>query len=415
MNRLVDAPLQDFEILCEAIRARPRRFVSAAYPPRCTVPAGPVTFTAVGDGGVEIAVQPAVFDGANTRVRELFDRGALRFDDATDLHAFATSDLLEAFDPVAASSSVHPAFDVRALVDALEAGVPGQAAAVSRLAASVAAGLARTSPRNPLVLVLAGPRDSGKARSVRTLAAALDREAACRHPLFEVGGRQLANDVQAAAVLGAPGWTSGEPPLARALRARYPIVLFRDVEQANADVVARVLEDVTGVGLRLPDGSLLSNPHAVIVLTTSFDSDGLRSDLECVVSGDRRRVESTWWAALAENVLPPDVLARAAIVAFDGRAHEDVAVLARRAVEDVGCEYGLEIVEVDRVICDTLIDIAHDEGDTALAAAARDLLAVTFAAVRETGGPLALKAGPPLGLERIAGRSKSDEDLAEDS
>ena len=268
MKRLADAPMRDFEILHDAIRVRPRRFGSAVYPPGCADATGPVAFTSADDGSIEITVRASSYVGQGDGLHRLFTQGSLRFPNAASLHAFAKNELFQAFSDVASQRPSPVLVDADALAELLRAEVQGESIALVRLSAVTAAAVARTDPRSPLIVVLAGAPGVGKARTARALAHALDRLTGRSHDLFEFGARQLANDAVAAAVVGVAGWST-DAPLAAALRRPYPVVLVRDAEEANPVVLARIIDDVCTTGFRAPDGGTVANPRAVIMLTSS--------------------------------------------------------------------------------------------------------------------------------------------------
>jgi hypothetical protein len=414
VDRLIAAPLRDFEIIWRAALERDRFLAHALYPPGCARSHGRVVFqTGRTTSGVTLSVDPAVYSGAVKEVLQLFAGGALNFSTPQALHDFCHGPLAAAF----AASASAVAADAR-LLDAAKlaarlahtAGSPPSS--LARLSEIVARELARTKPTRPVsIAVLADSHQLGAA-VVAALPDALAEQGRGGFEVTEFDCRALASETSATSIVGvSPGLVGYDPnpPLVRALRRQWPLLVFCDLEHAHQAVVERVLVPLFGRGrVVAPNGDTVDAVAAIVAVTTTVDYEQLLDQLDENVLCDRRRLESACRSHLIDHGLPAALVDElSGVVMLDQVADDSLLTLAEQEIRSLAGEYGLALVDVDASIAGAVVDVAERLGGArALRHAARDLLATTFADARPTGAshPLLLAAGPPPALLPQVGR-----------
>jgi hypothetical protein len=403
MERLVNAPMREFRVVCEAARQRERFFAEALYPPRCKRRTGRLTFRTVGDGSTELGVELTAYDGHVDSVRSLFESQSLLFDGAAAVHDFCHGPLAEAFAEEPGGWPEPPRhIDTQALTRSLDATVGDQPEAAERLAQLVSAGLARTNPSQPISVALVGSRGLGKASMARALPLVLESSDCPGHRLFEIDSSTLASETRAGAILGfphVPRDQANEPPLVATLRHPRPIILVRGIERANPlvmlNVVAPLIEDG---GVIAPDGSRVRQPAAVVILTTAYGADGLTDGLEGIPPVEWRARERLCRAHLRESEFLTDIAdAVSAVVPFVPLGPDAQIRAAKRCIRAVGAEYDVVVDKVDRVLSTSVVELAAEPVNLrSLLHAARDVLGNVFASSRALfDGAVELEAGPP--------------------
>ena len=412
MERLVNASMRDFRVVCEAARQRERSLGEAVYPPRCRRRTGRLTFRAAGDGSTELGVEPTAYDGHIESVRSLFESQSLLFDDAAAVHDFCHGPLAEAFAETPGRWPEPPRqIDAQALAKKLDDTVGDQPEAAERLAQIISAGLARTNPSHPVSVVLVGPRGLGKASMAGALPLVLEASDCPGHSLLDIDCSTLASETQAGAIVGfphVPRDQADEPPLVATLRQPRPIILVRGIERTNPfvmlNVVGPLLEDG---GVTAPDGSRVRQPAAVIILTTAYMADELIEGLEGIPSVDRRARERLCRAHLRDSEFLVDIAnAVSAVVPFVPLGADAQMRAAKRSIRSVGAEYGVVVNKVDPLLSTAVVELAVEPVNLrSLFHAARDVLGNVFASSRAlSDGAVDLEAGPPPRL-----RAASDE------
>ena len=403
MERLLNAPMHDFRIVCESARQRERFVAAAVYPPRCRRRTGRLAFRAAGDGSTELGVDPTAYEGRVESVRSLFESRSLLFEDAAALHSFCHGPLAEAFAEEPGTRFEPPRrCDAHALANSLDGAVGDQREAAERFAQLISDGLARAHPVHAVSILCIGPRGLGKASMVRALPPALEAMDCPGHNLLEIDSSSLTSETRAGAILGfpqVPRDPANEPPLVAALRQPHPLILVRGIERANPfvmlNVVGPLLEDG---GVIAPDGSRICQPDAVVILTTAYKADDLAAGLEDVAPIDRRTRERLCRAHLRESEFLSDIAdAVEAIVPFAPLGTAAQARAAERCVRAIGAEYGVVVDKVDPVLSASIVELAAEPVNLrSLLRASRDLLSHVFASSHALfDGVVCVEAGPP--------------------
>jgi AAA domain (Cdc48 subfamily) len=449
MQRLVNAPLSEFETLFEG----PVEWFDAVYPRGCRPVRGTLRTVLAPSGGVIVHVTPGRFAAPSFRLDALFGTGTGVFPTPMDMFCFWNGELAEAFGiPVtvqlpeaaappgrepepgveqeaepsrAAPSSSESAagsgasrlqFPVpapRVVVSAAELArrlgqiVHGQPAALERVAHVVAAQLAKSAPARPGTVLLLGPTGSGKTSTVEALPAALAALGYERAHLFRVDCNELSERIQLTRLFGAsPGYVGHDPenPLLDALARPGCILLLDEVEKAHPSVVQDVLLNLLDTGrLTAPDGATVEAAGALVAMTSNLAVEELERRLYSIPLERRWVVQDVCRAILLDEGLPPELVGRiGAFAVYRELDDGSLRAAAAGSVRSLAREYGLLPVEVDPILADVLLDIAGRSGlgARALNHAAGELLGGPFAAAVANGvyGRVAIDTGPPIAV-----------------
>lgn len=296
--------------------------------------------------------------------------------------------------------------------------IHGQEPALERVASATVAQLTKRHPSRPGSVMLIGPTGVGKTSTVEALPDALRTLGFPDAHVFRIDCGELTDSIQVTRLLGSPPGYSGHAettPLISALSKPGCILLVDELDKAHDDILDLLLGLLDAGRLTTPSGREIDAKHVVVALTTSIAGSHLSDALEATPLGDRWAVQRACVEHLRSAGIPADLLARVGAFAFYPEMVEEVAraEVARAAITALGCEYGLEIGEIDPVVLEVVEDIANDSGGAgarALQHAARELLAERFADLAGDGAPLrvAIDAGPPAAVRAVTKASQTN-------
>jgi len=235
-------------------------------------------------------------------------------------------------------SDVDLAIDRDALVAALGRGVLGQEAAVAAMAdAVIVAKAGLNDPGRPLAsLLFTGPTGSGKTQCARALATVLfgSPERLLRFDLGEYAGADAVERL--AGSLARP-----DGALTAAIRRQpFAVVLLDELEKADPAVFDLLLQVLGEARLSDAVGRTASFANAVIVLTSNL---GVR-EAEGAALGfgaGRQRADDAYHAAIAGFFRPEFTARLDRIIPFAPLTARSLAILAERALAEVGERSGL--------------------------------------------------------------------------
>ncbi len=446
MKRLVLNPRAYIELLFDCVGREPRTWAQAQYPPACDPACGSVELRAAPDGSVVLHVERRELPCEDSRLRMLFATGVGVFATPRDLDRFAKGPLAQAFgirvesdvpdaspddaqlslplersaeggsggaasEPAAsaprqAEPPKRPALEPPRLAEKLGRVIKGQDAALERVARLVCAQLAKEAPVRPATILLLGPTGTGKTSTVEALPRTLAR-LGYRTRLFRVDCNELTHSFQVSRLIGAPPGYVGygdTPALVRALEQPGSILLLDEIDKAHRSVIGEVLLNLLDTGrLTASDGTVVSAAHAIIAMTSNVAAAELIEQLEHVPLENRWAVQRICRRALADDGFPPELLGRIGAFAPYAPLDDDgYRQAARVAVSSVAGEYGFRVARIEPVVVEVVLDVAGDNdlGARALHYAATELLSDAFVAARARGlsGPVAIEAGPPVGV-----------------
>jgi ATP-dependent Clp protease ATP-binding subunit ClpA len=444
--RLVRASLGELESLVEQATTGGTGLERVEYPPGCVPVSGPIHFELVDREGLVVRVRPGRFETDDFALSMLFGRGVCAFGSVEHFHDLCRGALARAFglpelaperrsapSPEPRQAAVpraeqtpptveHELADTlvgtvrsagsrrRRLTTASLAGrlartIHGQDAALERVAAVVAAQLAKRRPAVPASMVLLGPTGVGKTATVEALPEALAWLGSEAH-VHRIDCAELSDDIQLTRVLGvAPGYVghTSSTELLDALARPGAIVLLDEIEKAHPDLLDALLALLDTGRLTAPSGTVVECPHAIVAMTSNLGVDDLSESLGETPLGDRPAVQRICRAHLVEAGLRAELVGRIGAFAVFGPLDDHARLgAARSAVEALAAEYALEVAEIDGVVLDVIVDLAAEAGAGArgLRHAARDLLAECMADVAGARGRWSVAAGPPPALVR---------------
>ena len=445
MRRFVGESLEAFESLFRAAAAGEADFESAEYPPECGPPLGPLKIRMSRGGAVIVEVDVRIVACDDFRLDVLFARGSCLFARPSDLHAFWNGPVALAFG-ISAEANVsnqlevdipdgpiivddvpaqlHQVPSVRAgtasrakrrrpgpacappsaqLAAAVSRRIFGQNAAVARIAAIVAAQLAKSQPQRPGTICLLGPTGAGKTATIEALPAALAETGYDGAHLYRIDCGEISSRGEVTRFLGCgPGYVGYEdtPPLYGALRKAGCVLLLDEFEKAHEELHAVVLALLDTGAIRTPAGKQINGAGSVIALTSNAAVEELEDRLHGIDLGNREAVDRISRDHLRDQGWPPELVGRIGAFAVFGPLDEAVLrPAAEQAIREQAREYGLTVVSADAVLADVVIELAARKGAGARALnhAAGDLLAEALADAARAGvrGRVEIQAGPP--------------------
>lgn len=430
MERLARATPTELAAIFETAATGAADLEDAGYPRGCQPSRGPVRFEVPGRGGLIVRVERSRLEADDFRLACLFERGSFVFGSVEDLYSFCAGPLArslglaverQAVDLVTAATPdrqlpltevlIEEARGTRrrrtltaeALADRLADDVHGQDIAIERVASVVAGQLAKRSPKRPGSILLLGPTGVGKTATIEALPEAL-RDLGFRDArVHRIDCAELGDDIQLTRILGvAPGYSghTDSTALLDALRAPGAIVLFDEIEKACRALQDAILTLLDTGTLTDPNGKRVPCAHAIVALTSNLGWERFEAQLGNTPLGDRPAIARACRAHLVALGVRPELVGRiGALAVFGELGHGACRSVARSAVLTLASEYELRITEIDEVVLEVMVDLAHDSGAGArgLYHAARDVLAESLADVAgdKTVGGWAIVAGPP--------------------
>ena len=217
------------------------------------------------------------------------------------------------------------------VVEALTRRIVGQAPAVAAMTDVVAVAKARLNdPERPLAAFLfLGPTGVGKTQCAKTLAAYLFGS---EERLLRFDMNEFVSDDAVARLVGT--FHAPEGLLTAAIRRQpFSVVLLDEIEKANPDVFALLLQ-VMGEG-RLTDaqGRSVDFGNAIIILTSNLGTRQAGKQLG-FGAGDRR--QDAVYVEAAEKFFAPEFVNRLdRVIPFAQLTREEVAGIARILIQDV--------------------------------------------------------------------------------
>jgi len=431
--RLARASLGELESMLEHAASGGGDLERVEYPPGCDPVSGPIHFEIGAGGGLIVRVVPGRYETDDFALAVLFGRGVCAFGSVRHFHDVCRGALARAFGLPEAppeprpAQSPEPTFEptlTQTLVEAarsrtrsrrltaaslagrLATVVHGQDAALARVAAVVAAQLAKTHPAVPGSVLLLGPTGVGKTATVEALPAALADLGFDDATVYRIDCAELTDDIQLTRVLGVgPGYRghTESTELIAALAEPGTILLLDEIEKAHPSLLDVLLALLDTGRLTAPTGAAVECPGAIVAMTSNLAIGELAERLGELPLADRGAVQRICREHLVEEGLRPELVGR--IGAF--AVYRDLGDDARRsaaaqAVRALAAEYGLELGEIEPVLLDVVLDLAAGSGAgvRGLRHAARDLLAECLADVAGASGTWSVQAGPPPALVR---------------
>jgi hypothetical protein len=424
MHRLALATRAELEVVFQQAGTGRVDLADAAYPDGCEPARGPVRFEAPVRGGLVLRVTPGRIETDDVRLAVLFETGMCVLGSVDDLCAFCAGPLARALGIAGAEPAPLPERQLalpEVLVDEARAvrlrrgvtrerlaarlatRVHGQDAALERVAAVVAAQLAKRTPARPGSVMLLGATGVGKTATIEALPASLRELGYRKARVHRIDCSELSHEIQLTRVLGvAPGYVghSDSTSLLDALRKPGAIVLLDELEKAHPDFHDALLALLDTGRLTDPNGVPVSCAHAIVALTSNLGVEELERSIGRTPLHDRAAIARICRAHLVEHGLRAELVGR--IGGFAVYAELESGALraaALRAVHDLAAEYAVRLEEVEEVILDVVLDLAEASGAGArgLHHAARDLLAecLTDVAGDRDGTSWSIVAGPP--------------------
>ena len=393
MQQFIRGNDAQWNALVEAARGGCVRFCAQDMPPGSTPATADVGFEVdPANGASRIYVSRGVNYRGNRSVEEWLGNGTKEFGSIAALREWICGPLAGAWpsspgrnssadqsDPSSLTDlerinrSVRPIdgpvyLDEGELASALNRKVLGQEEATAGLASAAARHCARSKPRRPGVVFAVGPSGVGKTRAAECLASAL------RHMVGEETGygftRLDMSEYQEAhrvsQLTGAPqgyvGHNEGSQLVDAVSANPRQIVLFDEIEKAHP-AVHRTLMNVMDAG-RLSSPSRTSNGHeidfrhAILLLTSNIDSEGILTEVEeRRAFGNRPVVDEICRRRLRARGIPTEIVGRIGqFIVFRPLSQETRAAIIALAVVEVGEEYG---VEVEYVHPDVVIELMN--------------------------------------------------------
>lgn len=402
------------------------------YPPGCDPAFGPVSFEIGDRGALIVRVAPGRYETDDFALAVLLGRGVCAFGSIGHFHDVCRGPLARAFglpearpesrprppvedtpEPALPPTLVETARAVGtaqrrltafSLAERLAEVIHGQEAALERVAAVVAAQLAKTRPAVPGSVLLLGPTGVGKTATIEALPSALSELGLPDASVYRIDCAELADDIQLTRVLGVgPGYVghTKSTALLDAMAEPGTVLLLDEIEKASPVFLDALLALLDTGRLTAPTGTTVACAHAIVAMTSNLAVAELAERLGRLPLADRGAVQRICREHLVDEGLRAELVGR--IGAF--AVYRDLGDDARRraaaqAVRALAAEYGLELGEIEPVLLDVMLDLAAESGVGArgLRHAARDLLAECMADRAGAAGSWSLAAGPPPAL-----------------
>jgi DNA polymerase III delta prime subunit len=426
--RLARASLGELESMLEHAATGGADLERVEYPPGCDPAFGPVSFEVGERGALIVRVEPGRYETDDFALAVLLGRGVCAFGSIRHFHDVCRGSLARAFglpearpeprsrpvehtpetalpptlvETALAVGTPQRRLNAASLAERLATVIHGQEAALERVAAVVAAQLAKTCPAVPGSVLLLGPTGVGKTATIEALPSALAELGFLDASVYRIDCAELADDIQLTRVLGVgPGYVghSKSTALLDAMAEPGAVVLLDEIEKAPPALLDALLALLDTGRLTAPTGTTVACAHAIVAMTSNLAVAELSERLGRLPLADRGAVQRICREHLVDEGLRAELVGR--IGAF--AVYRDLGDDARRsaaaqAVRALAAEYGLELGEIEPVLLDVMLDLAAESGAGArgLRHAARDLLAECMADHAGAAGIWSIAAGPP--------------------
>lgn len=425
-------------------RASHRRVVyhDRVLPPGSTPPRSSISIEVNASGRAKLLLsRPVTYTGSHGTVGRWLRAGCAEFPNRSALRAFLRTDIAEAFAGAAVDRSPAPSLapasvpasatataidanpgsgmltdldeaaellgddeaglfvDPRSLVAELEKEILSQRDALDVIAGVASRHLARTAPRRPASIFLAGPTGVGKTSTAEQLADAIGTVslAARRYGFLRLDMSEYQEPHRVSQLLGAPPGYVGHgdgSELTDALGTDpCKVVLFDEIEKAHPRMLQALMNmmDAGRLSASVRNGDrTIDCRRAILLFTTNIDASGIIEDLaRRDAFADRAVISQVCRTRLRARGVAPEIVGRirsfAVFRPLDRRARLEVAALSIRRV---GAEYGLTVVDVEPSVVAAVVQTSGDPASGARDEeyAIDDLLGAAFAAAAMAGG-----------------------------